>query len=92
MSTNDLEVLKAVTTGNRISAQRLKLLLNTTDKMGRRPLHIAAYKCDEELVQHLGQLGAKDTKDNAGNTAGKLAEKTNRRRSRELIESFADEK
>ena len=66
---------------------RTKLLLQTPDKTGREPLHIAAYKCTEEMVQYLMALGSANTRaDTAGNTASKLAERAGRRKSREIIE------
>jgi ankyrin repeat protein len=78
---------------NYLGKGRSKLLLQTEDKTGRRPLHIAAYKCDETIVQYLTKKCAEyevdmAKKDSAGNTAGSLAGKTNRRKSREIIESY----
>ena len=52
------------------------------------PLHIAAYKCSEEMVSYMMDLGATDaTKDAGGNTASKLADRSGRRKSREIIDS-----
>jgi len=73
---------------------RGKLLLQTEDKTGRRPLHIAAYKGSDAIVEFISKK-CNDLKvdmnksDKAGNSAAKLAGKANRRRSREMIETFA---
>ena len=59
---------------------------------GDEPLHIAAYKCDESIVAYLIEKGAEDKKDSTGNTASKLADRSGRRKSRELIDAkFADD-
>jgi len=82
---DDVETLKALT--NHITPARTKLLLQTQDKTGREPLHIAAYKASEEVVAKLIALGASDkAKDSSGNTASKLADRAGRRKSREMIE------
>jgi len=80
---------------NLIGKGRSKLLLQAEDKTGRRPLHIAAYKCDEDTVDFVSKLCVElkvdmNKKDAAGNSPGALAGKTNRRRSREIIDSFAE--
>ena len=44
---------------------------------GREPLHIAAYKCSEDMIDYLVKLGAKNTvKDAGGNTPSALAGRT----------------
>ena len=63
------------------------MLVNTADKSGREPLHIAAYKSDEKIVKFLMDHGASASKsDSAGNKPGQLASKGGRRKSRELID------
>ena len=85
VNTDDLETLKALV--KHFTPARTKVLLMTPDKTGREPLHIAAYKCSEEMVTYLIDLGAKNNKaDTAGNTASKLADRAGRRKSKEIIE------
>ena len=83
--TDDLATVKKFV--SLISPGRLKALLNTADKNQREPLHIAAYKCTEEMVSYLMEIGASNTtKDSGGNNPSKLADRSGRRKSRELIE------
>jgi ankyrin repeat protein len=83
---DDLEMLKKFV--GFIGPARTKALLKTADKTGREPLHIAAYKCTEEMVAYLIERGASaKSSDSAGNTASKLADKSNRRRSKEILEN-----
>ena len=65
-----------------------KQLLNTADKSKRTPLHIAAFKSKEgEMVQLLLKHGADPSLQDAnGNTSAKLANKTGRRKSKELLD------
>ena len=65
-----------------------KRLLNTTDKSKRTALHIAAFKSKEgEMVQLLLKHGADPSVQDAnGNTSAKLANKTGRRKSKELLD------
>lgn len=85
VNSDDLDTLKSLVVY--FTPARTKLLLQTPDKTGREPLHIAAYKCTEEMVQYLMALGSANTRaDTAGNTASKLAERAGRRKSREIIE------
>ena len=85
VNTDDLETIKKLV--EHFTPARTKLLLATPDKSGREPLHIAAYKCTEDVVQYLISIGAKNARsDAAGNTAAKLAERAGRRRSRDIIE------
>mmetsp|Transcript_29253 Transcript_29253/g.75388 ORF Transcript_29253/g.75388 Transcript_29253/m.75388 type:complete len:417 (+) Transcript_29253:144-1394(+) len=79
---------------SKFTTARLKVLLRTPDKTGREPLHIAAFKCSEEMSGFLVDLGAKDeTEDMAGNLPSELAEQCfkntgdhTRRKSKEIIE------
>ena len=85
VNTDDLQVVQLLV--KHFTPARKKLLLSTQDKTGREPLHIAAYKCGEGLVEYLVSLGATNQKkDSAGNTAAKLADRSGRRKSREIIE------
>ena len=87
--TDDLGVVKQLV--QNITAGRTRALLRSFDKSGRQPLHIAAYKCTEEMVTFLIDLGANNKKtDAAGNTASKLADRAGRRKSREIIEDKVD--
>lgn len=84
VNTDDLDTLKTLV--SKFTPGRLKLLLKTQDKTGREPLHIAAYKCSEEVVKYLLDLGAtNDRSDASGNTASALAIRSGRRRSSEVI-------
>lgn len=84
--TDDLDTLKALV--KRLTPGRLTALLKSADKTGREPLHIAAYKCSEEMVKYLVEKGATANKeDSAGNTASKLADRGGRRKSREIIDN-----
>jgi len=88
VNTNDLDIIKKVS--EFITPQRNKMLMQTKDGSGRRPLHIAAYKCDEEIVTYvtITLRGAEfDTADKSGNNAAKLADRAGRRKSREIIEA-----
>lgn len=83
--TDDLELLQGVV--NLISPARVKVMLMSLSKTGRNPLHISAYRCKPEIIQLLLDLGAdRSQHDKYGNTAGKLAERAGRRRSKELID------
>jgi len=91
VNTDDLSLLQALV--KQFTPARTKLLLSTPDKTGREPLHIAAYKCTEEMVSYLIDLGASNKKqDSAGNTASKLADRAGRRKSREVIEEKIEAK
>jgi Ca2+-binding EF-hand superfamily protein len=64
-----------------------KVLIETKDKNGRTPLHIAAFTADEHMVQLLIAHGADKTQpDAAGNNPANLAARTGRRKSREILE------
>ena len=62
--------------------------VNKADKTQRTPLMIASFKCEEDVVTLLLKHGADpNLADSGGNDAVKLATKTGRRRSRELLEA-----
>jgi len=89
VNTDDYDLLSSLT--KHFTPARTKVLLSTADKTGREPLHIAAYKCSEEVVGHLMDLGATNNKsDTAGNTAAKLADRAGRRRSKDVIEEKSE--
>ena len=55
-----------------------------------RPLHISAFKCDEEIVALILKYDANPKEiDAGGNDAIKLAAKTGRTKSKELLELHA---
>lgn len=86
VSADDVEVLKHLL--RKFSPARIESLLVKTDLTGRAPLHIAAYKCSEEMVSYLLSIGAKnEIKDIAGNLPSTLAEKGGRKKSKEIIET-----
>jgi len=71
----------------RVEPQK-KRLLETIDKSKRTALHIASFKSREgEMVSLLLKHGAdSNAQDASGNTGAKLAAKTGRRKSKELLE------
>lgn len=75
-----------------ISEQRKKMLLKCKDKIGRQPLHITAFtdtSQDGDVNALLIKHGAKnDAKDAAGNKPSELAGKSQRRKSKEMIEEM----
>jgi len=75
-----------------ISEQRKKMLLKCKDKIGRQPLHITAFtdtSPDGDVNALLIKHGAKnDQKDAAGNKPSALAERANRRKSKDVIEQM----
>lgn len=83
----DKEMLKTVISHEKVMEKRSKLLA-AGDVDGRTPMHIAAFKADEDIVTILLNNGAKATsEDSAGNTPAKLAEKTGRRKSRDILDA-----
>ena len=86
VNTDDLEVLKKLV--DHFTPQRVRLLLQSPDKTGREPLHIAAYKSSENMVEYLLNIGGSNVRVDAnGNNASKLADRAGRRKSKELIET-----
>ena len=86
VSADDVPILKKLQ--EKISPARLKLLISKPDKQGREPLHIAAYKCDENVVSWLMDNGADSNKeDSSGKSAVELADRSGRRKSREVMEN-----
>lgn len=86
---DDLELLETLV--QFISPARVKVMLQSLSKAGRDPLHVASYHCKPEVVQFLLEAGADKTRrDRFGNTAGKLAMKAGRRKSKELIDGQTD--
>lgn len=84
VQTDNLEILKHLV--GRFTPARLKYLLNAGDKTGREPVHIASYKCSEEMVKYLITLGATNLKkDASGNVPSVLAEKSGRKKSKEIL-------
>jgi len=92
VNTGDLDVVKCLVKHMRANMKKddIQKIVNCKDKANRVPLHIAAYKCTEDMVEYLcTDLKAKnDATDNAGNVPSKLAERAGRRKSKELMESL----
>lgn len=86
VNTNDRDLVQKFLLHPHVTDQN-KALFNAPDKDARSPMHIAAFKCDEDIVGILASAGANvTTTDNSGNSPMKLAEKTGRRKSREIME------
>lgn len=65
-----------------------KKLIDVADKQGRTALHIAGFKAEVNLVELLLQHGADATSlDVGGNSAGSLAKKSGRRKSKDLLDA-----
>ena len=61
-------------------------LLETVDKQGRTPLHIASFRCPEEVCLQLVEAGAKAAvRDVRGNTPSSLAGRMGRSNSKEYL-------
>ena len=91
-STNaeDLEFLKYFV--SKLSPARLEAIKNSKDAQGRVPLHIASFKAHETVLEYcLKDLKMKDLRDKSGHSSKDLAGKSNRRKSRELIEQFCQD-
>jgi len=89
VNTNHRDLLQTFFTHPSVAKYK-KQLIDSVDKDLRGPMHIAAFKCDEEIVTILAQAGAKvTTEDQAGNSAMKLAERSGRRKSRDIMEGYA---
>jgi hypothetical protein len=87
VNTDKVEMAELVLNHPKVSSQKQKLL-DYDDKSRRTSLHIAAFKSKEgEMVALLLKHGADATAvDAGGNTGAKLAEKTGRRKSKELLD------
>jgi len=87
VNTDKVEMAELVLKHPKASPQKQKLL-DYYDKSRRTSLHIAAFKSKEgEMVALLLKHGADaNAVDAGGNTGAKLAEKTGRRKSKELLD------
>jgi len=88
VQSNDLDLIKTLVL-KISSTARVKTLVTLKDKNDRDPLHIAAYRCEEDIVNYLLHNGAEPlNQDSAGNRPSALAKKSNRHKSRELLEQM----
>jgi len=87
VNTDKVEMAEFVLNHPKVTPQKQKLL-DYDDKSRRTVLHIAAFKSKEgEMVALLLKHGADaNAVDAGGNTGAKLAEKTGRRKSKELLD------
>jgi ankyrin repeat protein len=82
---NNLKVLETLM--RHFTSARKKIVINTKDKTGRTPLHIASFRGEEEVIGFLIQHGARnDVKDVSSLCPSQLANRQGRRDSKELIE------
>ena len=83
-----LEVVELILAHSRVVPQKQKLV-DAADRSRRTALHIASFKSKEgEMVTLLLKNGADaNAQDAAGNTGIKLADKTGRRKTKELLEN-----
>jgi len=87
VSASNKDMLRDFLAHEKVMPLRAKLM-SKADKDGRTPMHIAAFKADEEIVGMLLNNGGKATvEDCAGNTPATLAGKAGRRKSRDLLET-----
>jgi len=87
VNANNRDLLSKFLLHNHVVDQKKRLFLST-DADQRTPMHIAAFRCDEDIVNILVSNGARlDLVDNAGNNPIKLAERSGRRKSREIMEN-----
>ena len=84
---DSIECAEIILSHPRVKTQKQRLI-DTADKSNRTALHIASFKSKEgDMVTFLLRNGADPhAKDSSGNTSFKLAEKTGRRKSKELLE------
>lgn len=88
VSKNDKELLQAFLTHPNVQRVKKELFAHT-DKDARTAMHIAAFKCEEDIVTILASAGASvEVQDSSGNCPRKLAERSGRRKSREIMDSF----
>ena len=87
VNADQLECCQAILDHPRVVPQKQRLL-DACDKSKRQALHIASFKSREgEVVELLLKHGADaSAQDATGNTGAKLAAKTGRRKSKELLE------
>jgi ankyrin repeat protein/Ca2+-binding EF-hand superfamily protein len=85
VNADKIECAEAILSHPRVNKQRL---IDAGDKSERTALHIASFKSKEgEMVTLLLRNGADpEAQDVSGNTGMKLAERTGRRKSKELLE------
>lgn len=84
VNSNLVEVVETILLHQLINKTQL---IDFQDRSGRTALHIAAFKSNENLVKLLLDHGAKATVlDQCGNAPVMLAKRSNRRRSKELLE------
>jgi len=84
-----LETVKTLLESDRVKSKK-KELMDSIDGQSRTAMHIAAFRSEEpDMVKLLIDHGADPkAKDKAGNSAGALAGKSGRRKSRELLEAY----
>lgn len=87
VNADKLDCCQCILDHPRVTAQKQRLL-DACDKSKRQALHIASFKSREgEVVELLLKHGADaSAQDASGNTGAKLAAKTGRRKSKELLE------
>lgn len=87
VNTDKLDCCQTILEHPRVAPQKRRLL-DASDKSKRQALHIASFKSREgEVVELLLKHGADaSAQDASGNTGAKLAAKTGRRKSKELLE------
>jgi len=87
VNSNSVEVVKCILNHEFVNGTTQKEMINKPDRTGRSPLHIAAFKSNEEITRLLVSCGADcDVVDSAGNKPVTIAKKAGRKNSRELLE------
>jgi len=88
VNTNDKKLVQNFLIHSHVEKDK-KQLLNSQDNNSRNPMHIASFKCDEDIVEILVKSGASTTAtDNSGITPMDLAQRAGRRKSREIMEGI----
>jgi len=88
----DAKLVNMILTHERVQAVKAKLI-NLPDDQGRMAIHIASYGALEAIVQALLQHGADPQfKDVHGNDSLKLASRSGRKKSKEILEEFINKK